>query len=320
MIGSIGAKAMTNLTDPIFTDADKAREHFEHIRWPNGPVCSHCGTVDQATLVHGKSHRLGMYQCNACREPFTVTTGTVMESSHIPLNKWALGFHLMAASKKGMSAHQLHRMLGITYKSAWFMAHRIREAMGIDTADPIGGEGSTIEIDSAYIGGKDKNRHANKRKHLHGTLGKAPVFTLVERSGRVRSFHIANVDGKSLADVVNRHIAPRSTVYSDDDHTTQFAAKRFKTDSVRHAHGEYVKGDVHTNTVEGYFSILKRGITGVYHAVSEAHLHRYLKEFDFRYSNRIALGVDDVLRTMRAIKGAEGKRLTYRQSSSAGAA
>src|SRR6185437_3219363 len=154
MIGSLMEPHMTTLTSPIFTNEDKAREHFESIRWPSGPVCSHCGTVNQATLVKGKSHRPGMYQCNACRQPFSVTTGTVMESSHIPLSKWALGFHLMAASKKGISAHQLHRMLGITYKSAWFMAHRIREAMKNTNPAPLGGEGKTIEADETYIGRK----------------------------------------------------------------------------------------------------------------------------------------------------------------------
>jgi transposase-like protein len=291
-----------NLTDSMYSDETKARAYFEAIRWPNGPYCSHCGEAKRVYRLDGKSHRPGMFRCNACGGTFTVTTGGVMESSHIPLTKWALGFRLYAASKKGFSAHQLHRTVGITYKSAWFMAMRIREAMG-DKTDPMGGDGSTIEIDSAFIGGKDKNRHANKRKHMHGTLGKAPVFTLVERNGRARSFHIANVDGKSLADVVDRHVAPKSTVYSDDDNTTRFAAKRFKSDSVQHRYGEYVKGDVHTNTVEGYFSILKRGITGVYHHVSAQHLHRYLAEFDFRYNERVALGIDDGERANKALSG-----------------
>src|SRR6185503_5081637 len=177
---------MTNLTDPIFTDADKAREHFEAIRWPNGPICSHCGVVDQATLIKGKSHRAGMYQCNACRQPFTVTTGTVMESSKIALNKWALAFHLMAASKKGVSAHQLHRMLGVTYKSAWFLAHRVREAMGGNDTGPMGGAGGYVEADETYIGRKPG------RKKMRGSAHKMAVMSLVERHGAARSFHIVD--------------------------------------------------------------------------------------------------------------------------------
>jgi len=180
------------------------------------------------------------------------------------------------------------------------------------------GGSSTVEIDESYVGGKDKNRHAHKRKHLHGTLGKAPVFALVERKGRVRAFHVPSVTGANLAAVVDQHIKPESTVYSDDNNTTMFAAKRFKSDSVRHAHGEYVKGDVHTNSVEGYFSILKRGIVGTYHSISEEHLHRYLAEFDFRYSNRKALGVEDQERAEKIVTSVIGKRLTYRTTRGAG--
>jgi transposase-like protein len=307
----------TNLTDPIFTDADKARAHFEAIRWPHGPVCSHCGTVNQATLVKGKSHRPGLYQCNACREPFTVTTGTVMESSHIKLNKWALGFHLMAASKKGMSAHQLHRMLGITYKSAWFMAHRIREAMGdTDGGAPMGEGGGTVEADETYIG-----RKAGVKKGKAGAGHKMAVMALVQRGGGVRSFHIDDVTAKTMREVLDKNVSRAAHLRTDELPVYVGIGWNFAShEVVKHSADEYVRGDAHTNTIEGFFSIFKRGMKGVYQHCSDRHLHRYLSEFDFRYSNRVALGVDDVLRTMKAIRGAEGKRLTYQQTGTARAA
>jgi transposase-like protein len=303
---------MTNLTDPIYTDADKAREHFETIRWPQGPICSHCGTVDQATLVQGKSHRAGMFQCNACRQPFSVTTGTVMESSHIPLNKWALAFHLMAASKKGVSAHQLHRMLGITYKSAWFMAHRVREAMGGNDGAPMGNGGGTVEVDETYIGRKPG------RKKMRGTGHKMAVMSLVERGGSVRSFRITEFDGKTLSDILDKNVARAAHLRTDEYPTYGKYGHHFAShETVNHGKEEYVRGDAYTNTIEGYFSIFKRGMKGIYQHCSEQHLQRYLNEFDFRYSNRVAVGVDDLMRTMRAIKGAGNKRLTYNQSRSA---
>ena len=303
---------MTNLTDPIFTDADKAREHFEQIRWPNGPICSHCGTVGEATLVKGKSHRAGLYQCNACRQPFSVTTGTVMESSHIPLSKWALAFHLMAASKKGVSAHQLHRMLGITYKSAWFMAHRVREAMGGNDGSPMGGKGEYVEADETYIGRKPG------RKKMRGTGHKMAVLSLVERGGAVRSFRITDFDGKTLSDILEKNVSRNAHLRTDEYPTYKQYGHHFAShETVNHSKEEYVRGDAHTNTIEGYFSVFKRGMRGIYQHCSEQHLQRYLNEFDFRHSNRAALGVDDLLRTMRAIKGAQGKRLTYQQSHSA---
>jgi transposase-like protein len=306
---------MTNLTDPIYADADKAREHFEAIRWPNGPICSHCGVVDQATLVKGKSHRAGMYQCNSCRQPFTVTTGTVMESSKIALNKWALAFHLMAASKKGISAHQLHRMLGITYKSAWFMAHRVREAMGGNDGAPMGEGGGTVEADETYIGRKPG------RKKARGVGHKMAVMSLVERDGRVRSFRITEFDGQTLSDILDANVSRNAHLRTDEYPTyKQFGHHFASHETVNHSKEEYVRGDAYTNTIEGYFSIFKRGMKGIYQHCSEQHLQRYLNEFDFRYSNRTALGVDDLMRTMRAIKGAGNKRLTYNQSRSAKAA
>lgn len=306
---------MTALNSPIFTNEEAARKHFEDIRWPSGPVCSHCGAVNQATLVKGKSHRPGMYQCNACRQPFSVTTGTVMESSHIPLSKWALGFHLMAASKKGVSAHQLHRMLGITYKSAWFMAHRIREAMGDNAPEPMGEGGGTVEADETYIGRKAG------RKKVPGTGHKMAVMSLVERNGAARSFHIKDFDGKTLSDILDKNVSREAHLRTDEYPTYGQYGHHFAShETVVHGREEYVRGDAYTNTIEGYFSIFKRGMKGIYQHCGEQHLHRYLAEFDFRYSNRMALGVDDLMRTMRAIKGAQGKRLTYNQSRSAKAA
>ena len=301
---------MTNLTDPIYTDKNKAREHFERIYWPNGPVCSHCGTVNQATLVQGKSHRPGMYQCNACRQPFTVTTGSVMESSHIPLNKWALGFHLYAASKKGFSAHQLHRMIGVTYKSAWFMAHRIREAMGDSNPPLMGSKGGTVEADETYIG-----RKPGKTKKRAGAGHKMAVMSLVERGGAARSFPLEDMSGAQMRDIMDKNVSREAHLRTDEWPIYKSIGWNFAShEVVKHSADEYVRGDAHTNTIEGFFSIFKRGMKGVYQHCSTQHLHRYLAEFDFRYSNRMAVGVDDLMRTMHAIKGAQGKRLTYRQA------
>ena len=295
----------------ITTDENAARAYFEGIRWPNGPFCPHCGSTDKVYRLEGKSHRPGLFHCNACAGQFTVTTGSVMESSHIPLNKWALGFRLYASSKKGFSAHQLHRMVGITYKSAWFMAHRIREAMiGKDT--PPMGSGGTVEVDETFIG----KRRGERVKSGHGH--KMAVMSLVERGGAVRSFKIDGLTMRDLEPVVYTHVAPDAKLMTDDAAHYDVIGRKFKShQSVAHSKDEYVRGEAHTNTIEGYFSIFKRGMKGVYQHCSEYHLHRYLAEFDFRYSNRVALGVDDVLRTMRAIKGAEGKRLYYRQAGTA---
>lgn len=307
---------MINLTDPIFTDEDAARQHFEAIHWPDGPVCPHCGSVNEATLMQGASHRPGLYQCNSCRQPFTVTLGTVMERSHIPLHKWALGFHLMAASKKGMSAHQLHRMLGVTYKSAWFMAHRIRESLrDTDPSDgPLGGPNKVVEADETYIGGKEGNKHKSKRqKGMQGGKGKEPVVALVERDGRVRSQHMPEVTSKNLRAALHAQVDKGSYLMTDDAAVYVPVGKTFAGHgTVNHSIEEYVRGGFwHTNTVEGYFAILKRGITGTYHHVSQQHLKRYLAEFDFRYNERSSLGVNDAARAAKAIKGAAGKRLTY---------
>ena len=305
---------MTDLTSPIYNDETAARKHLESIRWADGVVCPYCGCLRAAEIGGEKALGDGWYHCPDCRKKFTVRVGTVYERSHIPLHKWVLATHLMSASKKGISAHQLHRMLGITYKSAWFMAMRIREAMAPYTTEPMGGSGKTVEIDETYVGGREKNKHkrARKKENIGGT-GKQIAFSLVERGGKVRSHHVANVKASTLRPILQEQIHAESTVMSDEGGAR--LAKEFeKHATVNHSIGEYVRGEVTTNTVEGYFSILKRGITGTYHHVSSAHLKRYLAEFDFRYNERIALKVTDDERAVKAIKGAEGKRLTYRRT------
>lgn len=307
--------ATVDLTNPIFTDADAARKHFEAIRWPDGAHCPYCGQFETVKELGGKSMGPGWYHCKDCRRKFTAAVGTIYERSHIPMTKWLLATHLMCASKKGISAHQLHRMLGLPYKTAWFMAHRIREGMReLHPAGPLGGEGKTVEVDETYVGGKEKNKHRSKRAHPQGgSGGKEIVFALVERQGRVRSHHIPSVTAKTLRPIMEAQIATASTLYSDDGGAR--VAHEFPGHaSVNHSIGEYVRGEVHTNTIEGYFSILKRGITGTYHHVSPQHLKRYLGEFDFRYNERSALNVSDAERTVKAIKGVIGKRITYQQT------
>ena len=302
---------IADLTNPIFTDETAACAHIEGDRWPDGVACPFCGSVNVHRM--GGKTQAGMFLCNDCRDKFTVRTGTVFERSHIPLHKWLLATHLMAASKKGMSALQISRMLGITYKSAWFMCHRIRKAMRPATVAPMGSGGGTVEMDSTFGGGKEKNKHANKRtKGRQGGKGKAPVLSLVERGGSVRSHHVQSVTGKNIAAVLNKQLHDKATLYTDDDKAFRAASikPKHRPDAVvKHTTGEYVRGDVHTNTIESYFSILKRGINGVYHHVSEQHLKRYLAEFDFRYNERQALGINDGERAARVLKGAVGKRL-----------
>lgn len=310
-----------NLTDPRFQDAEKAREWLEAQRWPEGPYCTHCGSFS-VTGLRGRAHRAGVYQCNDCREQFTVTTGSVMERSKIPLNKWLMAMHLMASSKKGYSAHQLHRTLGITYQSAWFLAHRIREAMGNDKASgPLGGEGKIVEVDETYFGKQENPKPSPQRRGrpykypAKGPRGKRAVVSLVERGGRSKTFHVETATIANVRKVVVQNVSRKSTLHTDEsrlytDLGTEFASHG----TVKHSAKEYVRGAVHTNTVEGFFSIFKRGMKGIYQHCSEAHLHRYLAEFDFRYSNRSGLGVEDTERAAIIIKQAEGKRLTYRRT------
>jgi transposase-like protein len=315
-------KAMSAHANPIFTDDRAARRHLEKIRWPEGPICPHCGNADQDKIVKlkGESHRPGLYQCNECREHFTVTVGTVMERSHIPLHKWVYGFHLMAASKKGISAHQLHRTLGITYKSAWFMAHRIREAMRPNGAtSPLGGEGKIVEADETYFGRTEEPKPSPQRKGRAYTRrkrlwDKRPIVALVERGGRVRTFHVGSADKVTVQKIVTDNVARESRLHTDESKLYVGADALFAShETVKHSAKEYVRGDVHTNSAEGYFSIFKRGMKGIYQHCREKHLHRYLAEYDFRFNHRVALGYDDGERAAMALKGAEGKRLTYRQ-------
>lgn len=304
-----------DLSNPIFTDETKAREHFEMTRWPNGPYCPYCGQFDRVTAFGGKSMGPGWYHCMDCRRKFTALVGTVCERSHIPMTKWLLAMHLMCASKKGLSAHQLHRMIGVTYKSAWFMAHRIREAMRELNPGPIGGSGKTVEADETYVGGKERNKHRSKRRADHiGGVGKEAVFSLVERGGKVRSQHIPHVSAKTLRPILETQLSEPSKTKLMTDGEGQYrlvADMVLSHDVVNHGIGEYVRGEAHTNTVEGYFSILKRGITGTYHHVSQQHLKRYLAEFDFRYNERTALKVTDAERAEKAVRGTVGKRITY---------
>jgi transposase-like protein len=291
-----------------YSTEEQAREFLEKQRWPNGAICPHCGVEGEAYRLkpkaEGKTHvRPGVWKCGACRKQFTVRVGTIFEDSHIPLSTWLKAIHLLCASKKGMSSHQLHRMLGVTYKSAWFMSHRIRYAMAQLNLPMMKG---TVEVDETYIGGKQRGRQGYKGN-------KAPVVSLVERGGNVRSFHQQMVTGRTLKQVVRENVSPEAHIMTDDFGGYRGLRNEFGGHStVRHKWGVYARkeGDVliSTNTVEGYFSILKRGINGVYHHVGKHHLHRYLSEFDFRYNSR---HLSDGERTLAAVRKIGGRRLTY---------
>jgi transposase-like protein/transposase len=306
----------THLADPIYHDDNAARAHLEALMWPQGPVCPHCGVVNNATAMKGASTRPGVYKCREkeCRKPFTVTVGTVMERSKIPLHKWVLAAHFMASSKKGMSALQLQRMMGLSsYESAWFLFHRLREATKRPaSAGPLGGEGKTIEADETYIGGKEKNRHAKDRNQSLSVDRKFPVMVLVERDGEARSFHMASVTAKTVRKVLVAQASRKSHLMTDGANVYLRVGAEFAAHgSTDHAKGEYVReGGVHSNTAESFFAILKRGVYGSFHSISEAHLHRYLSEFDFRYTTR---NISDVERAELLVKGAQGRRLMYRQ-------
>jgi transposase-like protein len=309
-----------DLTNPIFTNEEAARKHFEVIRWPNGPVCPHCGVMNEATELKGESTRPGLYKCRACELQFSAMIGTVMESSHVPMTKWALAFHLMAASKKGVSAHQIMRSLGLgSYRTAWFMAHRVREAMADRDPEPLGGKGKTVEVDETFISKPDQT-FVNGKGWVgkRSTATKRKVITLVERGGRSVSVKVEDLTVQTIKTVLGKHIVLDSTLNTDEAQHYKAPGKKFaKHEAVNHSAGEYARGETTTNTVEGFFGIFKRGMTGVYQHCGENHLQAYLNEFDFRYSNRSALGVNDTERASRAIKGAEGKRLTYRSPHSA---
>lgn len=300
---------MATLNEPRFTSAEEARKYLEAIRWPEGPVCPHCGTVGNAY----QTKRPGLYRCGSkeCRKDFTVTVGTVYERSHIPLHKWLLATYLLCSSKKGISTHQLHRTLGVTYKSAWFMTHRIREAMKPGKGEPpLGGKDKIVEADETYIG--NKKGYKLRRAAYHHKL---KVMTLVEREGTARSFHVDDLYSTTLRPILKDNIKSETSLMTDESPLYRGINKIFsKHLTVNHGKDEYVRGLAHTNTIEGFFSISKRGMKGVYQHCGEQHLQRYLAEFDFRYNAREALGVNDDVRTDRALKGIEGKRLTYRRT------
>lgn len=315
--------------EPRYNDPEAAREHLESVRWPNGPVCPHCGAVDRISKLQGKAHRPGVYDCGHCRDQFTVTVGTVFERSKISLDKWLLAASLMAASKKGISSKQIERMLGVTYKTAWFMTHRLREAMK-QTGGVFNAGGSTIEADATYVGGKEKNRHRSKRNSKNiGGVGKECVFSLVERKGGVRSFHIPSVNAKTLKPILTEQLNTANTrLMTDGERILRSLSPMVAShETVNHEAGEYVRGDVHTNTIEGYFSIFKRGIIGTFHHVSPQHLQRYATEFDFRYNHRetkvkidgkwVKTGYSDAERTTALLQGASNKCLTYRRTDGA---
>ncbi|MBN8875196.1 MAG: IS1595 family transposase [Rhodospirillales bacterium] len=310
---------MNAFTEPYFQNDEAARAKLESVRWPNGPVCGRCGESERRYATK----RPGRYRCGnpACRKDFTVTTGTVMESSHIPLHKWLMAFYLLSASKKGMSSHQLMRSLGVTYKSAWFLSHRVREAMRAGgLVPPMGGEGGIVEADETYFGKAEVQRP--RRAKLPpptkggkvGPAGKRAIVSLVERGGSVRSFHVAVADKVTVQKIIADNISRESRLHTDESRLYVGADQIFAShETVKHSVKEYVRGDVHTNSAEGFFSIFKRGMRGIYQHCGEKHLHRYLAEYDFRYNHRQKLGYSDMGRALAAIRGAEGKRLTYRK-------
>lgn len=313
-------------SDKIFHDETAARKYLESVRWPEGPFCPFCGQFETVKALPAKgSMGPGWYHCRECRRKFTVRVGTLYERSKIPLHKWLFATFLMASSKKGISAHQLHRMLGITYKSAWFMAHRIRESMTDDNPTPMGGEGQDVEIDETYIGrlesGSTKQLYRDKEtgklryKWKSGMSASRTIVTLVERNGRARSFHIGKFNMSTIREVIYTNADRASRLQTDDARWYRPIGKQFKGGHgrVNHTRHEYARGRDHTQTIEGYFSIFKRGMKGVYQHCGSQHLQRYLTEFDFRYSNR---GISDAERTVIALKGIEGKRLTYRRPES----
>jgi transposase-like protein len=293
------------LTQPQFQDTDAARAYLEALRWPHGVVCPHCGVVGTAKQLNGIAHRPGLWKCADCRSQFSVTVGTVFEDSKVPLNKWLMAVHLICASKKGISSKQLERMLGVTYKTAWFMSHRIREAMTPTYTDKMGGPNTIVEADETYWGN-------NKAAKLKGGSGeKMKIVSLVEReTGQKRSFHVANVTSETLRETLKSQIHARTHLMTDESKVYTKLGREFAAHStVNHGKKEYARGNVTTNTVESSFALLKRGLVGTFHHVSEQHLQKYCNEFDFRWGQRT---VTDTERTKAALIGIQGKRLTYR--------
>jgi transposase-like protein len=308
---------MSILSRPYFHDEGEAFKFLEGVLWPDGPVCPHCGSLNPKHYDLSKT-RIGLRKCceKGCRKQFTVKIGTVFESAHLPLNKMLQAAHLMSSSKKGVSSHQLHRTLEVSYKAAWFLSHRLREAMRNGDLAPMGGEGKIVEVDETFIGRKEGVPKA-KAAHWH----KNAVLTLVERGGKARSFHVSNVTKDEILPIVRANLAKESHVMTDEAARYAKLGDEFAEHHVvDHSRGEYGYTDrrtgvkINTNTLEGYYSIFKRGMIGVYQHCSEKHLHRYLAEFDFRYSNRSQRGVEDMARTGKTLMGVAGKRLKYKGS------
>lgn len=309
---------MSVLSDRHFHDEAAAYKFVEARIWPNGAVCPHCGGTDRNKLMGGKSTRIGTYKCYDCRKPFTVKIGTIFEASHVKLHLWLQAIFLMASSKKGISSNQLHRTLGVTLKTAWFMSHRIREAMRVGGLGPLGGNGELVEADETYFGKADDQEPSPQRrgrpllKRKAGTSNKRAILGLIERGGSVRTFHVAQATKENVAVLVSENIQHESVLVTDESRLYPTVGASFSSHwTVKHSAGEYVRGGVHTNTVESYFSIFKRGMRGTYQHCAEKHLHRYLAEFDFRHNNRVALGVNDLARAGAILDGVVGKRLTY---------
>jgi transposase-like protein len=298
------------LNQPQFQDADQARQYLEALRWPHGAICPHCGSADQHYKLEGKATRPGVYKCSDCRDQFTVTVGTLFEDSKVPLNKWLQACYLMASSKKGISSKQLERMLGVSYKTAWFMSHRIREAMTNGNGGLLGGNGGTVEVDETYWGNVGKQR-AGARGGDH----KMKVLSLVDRSGEKRSFHVTAVNVTTLRPILKAQIDAKARLMTDEASVYKKIGVEFAShESVNHSAKEYARRDITTNTVESSFAILKRGLYGTFHSVSEKHLQRYATEFDFRWNHRAKLGFTDVERADHILKGIVGKRLMYQHT------
>ncbi|HEV3285270.1 MAG TPA: IS1595 family transposase [Steroidobacteraceae bacterium] len=294
------------LSAPHFHDEQAALDFVEKRVWAHGRACPHCGGMDRHGKLNGKSTRIGVWKCYDCRKPFSVKVGTIFEDSHIPLHLWLQAIFLVAASKKGISANQLHRTLGVTLKTAWFLGHRIRLAMAGNNGTLMGRGGGVVEADETYYGRKPGRDM--RRGHAH----KETVFSLVERGGQVRSTHVTGKDFPGIKRALKKNVSSEAVLMTDSARWYRNIAKRFADhQTVNHHRGEYVRGNAYTNTVEGYFSVFKRGMTGVYQHCDWKHLHRYLAEFDFRYNNRVALKVDDRMRADNLLSNVSGKRLTY---------
>jgi len=310
---------MSLLSQKHLQDEEAAYAWVEARVWPEGPVCPHCAEKARVSKMQGKATRFGLYKCYACRKQFRVTVNTIFEKSHVALHLWLQAFYLVAGSKKGISSNQLHRTLGVTLKTAWFMSHRIREAMRAGSlSPPMGGNGGAVEVDETYLHLTDAARDLQARgvKVVRRGMHRV-ILTLVERGGDARSFHVETASSGTLLPIVQENIAKEALIVTDDAAYYRFLKKRgHKHEKVNHSQEEWVRGTIHTNTVEGYFSIFKRGMKGVYQHCSEKHLHRYLAEFDFRYNNRVKLGVNDEQRASKAVAGVVGKRLTYRTTGS----